>query len=698
MRRDHIPIAIFIGAAALGVTLLAPFTWAVLLVEGMLTLTVVAAAAGWGAWPTAWLGFGRRSAAQQACIATALGLGLLSLFTLVLGVAGVLNRPAAWILLAIGGVAGLARLYVGQAERTARRDRAATGKQPGPTGVAAPSATPQSAGQLAVRALLLLLLTVPLVVALFGASLPPGVLWPEEANGYDVLEYHLQGPREYYDAGRITFLSHNVYTSFPQQMEMLYLLLMHLAGNPYAAAIPAQLLHAACGILTVAALAAWTKPGWARYLVILLAGSTPWLAYLGCLAYVENGMLFFAAVAAGLVIDLCREQQGADWRAILTAGLCAGLAGGCKYTALVFIALGLALAWLVAMRASLSRRARSVAVFGVGVLVAFCPWLVRNVAFTGNPVYPLAYEWFDGKSWSTAQAQQWSAGHRIRPAQDTPAGRLTIAAHELFGRVRSEADVSQFTDPPTHSRFRPALFGQALFLLALAGIVLGRSRHAAMLTIWTVLVVLGWICLTSIPGRFAVPLIVPLALLGGECVADDRSRLKWPILLVVLAGALFNDISLGGRLREHNEYWKARAGVSIPALVGQTSIFVDANLLTQELPADASAWLVGEAAVFYVDRRIHYTVPFSRDPWLEFAGGAEPHECLDWLRERGVSHVVFSWSEIVRLRATYGFSDLVAPQWVARLEQAGLRLAKSEESPSGGVPVEIYEVPPARAD
>ncbi len=698
MRRDHLPILILIAGTALGVTLLAPFTWAVLLAEGMLTLTVVAAAAGWGAWPTAWLGFGRRSAAQQVCIATALGLGLLSLLTLVLGVVGVLNRPAAWTLLAIGGVAGLARLYLTQAERTARRDRTAAGKQPGAIGAGAPPFAPQGAGQLAVRVLLLLLLTVPLVVALFGASLPPGVLWPEEANGYDVLEYHLQGPREYYDAGRITFLSHNVYTSFPQQMEMLYLLLMHLAGNAYAAAIPAQLLHAACGILMVVALASWTKPGWPRHLVILLAGSTPWLAYLGCLAYVENGMLFFAAVAAGLLINLCREQQEADWRAILTAGLCAGLAGGCKYTALVFIALGLALAWFIAMRASLSLRARRIGVFGVGVLVAFSPWLVRNLAFTGNPVYPLAYEWFDGKSWSTAQAQQWSAGHRVQPPQDTAAGRLTIAARELFGRVKSEPDVSQFTGPLTRGRFRPSLFGQALFLLALAGIVLGRSRHAIMLTIWAVLIALGWICLTSIPGRFAVPLIAPLALLGGECVADDRSRLRWPILLVALAGALINDISLGRRLREHNEYWKTSAGVCIPALVAQTSVFVDANLLTEELPADAYAWLVGEAAVFYVDRKIHYTVPFSRDPWLEFASGAEPHECLDWLRERSVSHVVFSWSEIVRLRQTYGFSDVVTPQWVARLEQAGLQHVKTEQSPFGGAPVEIYEVPATRAD
>ena len=105
-------------------------------------------------------------------------------------------------------------------------------------------------------------------------------------------------PREYFDAGRITFLPHNVYAAFPQQIEMLYLLLMHLAGGTLAAAIPAQLLHAACGLLAVLTLAAWTPPGWPRATVAVVVGSVPWLAYLGCLAYVELGMVFFAAVAA----------------------------------------------------------------------------------------------------------------------------------------------------------------------------------------------------------------------------------------------------------------------------------------------------------------------------------------------------------------------------------------------------------------
>jgi hypothetical protein len=698
MRRDYIPIAMFIAGTALGVTLLAPLTWAVLLAEGLLVPAVLGAAAGWGAWPTVGLGFRDRSPARQFCIATALGLGLLSVFTLAFGVAGLLSRPVAWGFVAAGGAVGLLRLYLLQPKQRGPHNenaaQSATQAQP---------ATRPTNTVLAVRTLLLLALAAPLAITLFGAALPPGTLWQGEANAYDVLEYHLEAPREYYNAGRITFLPHNVYASFPQQMEMLYLLLMHLAGDVYAAAIPAQLLHAACGILAVIALASAARPGWGRWLVALLAGSTPWLAYLGCLAYVENGMLFFAAVAVGVLIDQERANATGEWRTILTAGLCAGLAGGCKYTALMFVALALGLAWLITTRASLGSRVRRIGIFGIGVLLAFSPWLVRNGAFTGNPVYPFAYRWFGGKAWSEDQARQWTAGHRVRAEHDSLAGRLGLAVHELFGSVQQRARVTSGRMMLTRYEIQPSLFGQVLFVLALVGACVGRSRRAALLGTWAVLIVLGWVWLTFIPGRFAVPLIVPLALLGGECLAADgptgsfrgRSWLRWPVLLLALTGALINDVSLAGKLREHRDYWKRDANALLSSLVGQTTVLVEGHALTQELDADAYAWLVGEAAVFYIDRQIHYTVPFSRDPWLEFAATADASQCLDWLRDRHVSHVVFSWSEIERLRRTYGFSGIVTHDWVARLKQAGLRRVKMEPSAFGDTNVEIYELPAA---
>ena len=48
---------------------------------------------------------------------------------------------------------------------------------------------------------------------------------------FDAIEYHLQGPKEYYQAGRIAFLPHNVYTSMPFGVEMLHLLGMEVLDD-----------------------------------------------------------------------------------------------------------------------------------------------------------------------------------------------------------------------------------------------------------------------------------------------------------------------------------------------------------------------------------------------------------------------------------------------------------------------------------
>ena len=48
---------------------------------------------------------------------------------------------------------------------------------------------------------------------------------------FDVLEYHLEGPREYFQSGRIGYLPHNVYTNMPFNVEMLHLLAMEVMGD-----------------------------------------------------------------------------------------------------------------------------------------------------------------------------------------------------------------------------------------------------------------------------------------------------------------------------------------------------------------------------------------------------------------------------------------------------------------------------------
>ncbi len=510
-------------------------------------------------------------------------------------------------------------------------------------------------------------LGLALGVLLFAATLAPGVVWAVEARGYDVLEYHLQAPREYYEAGRVHFLPHNVYAQFPQQVEMLYLLLMHLRGGPYAAAIACQLLHAFCAVLAVFSLALWSPPGWPRRVALLLAGTTPWLVVTGSLAYVEAGLLLLASTSAGLLLGTLRGGK-ADSRPALLSGLCAGLAAACKYTAVALVAAPLVAGWLLVPDAW-PRRTKLAAIFLSGGLVAFGPWMLRNAAWTGNPVYPLAWSVFDGRHFSDAQHRQWSRAHSLPGA--TPPVRLAIAARELLGRI----------DAPR--AYRPSLFGPGLWMLAAIGALAVRDRQSALLAGWLAAAIAVWAFATHVPGRFAIPALIPAIWLAARagCTAAQSGTVRLRTALVVAILALGAGVNLGtirNLLAREQAHWR-RAGLDLGQLVDAVPAFRAAHPASS-LPAGAKLWIVGDAAAFYVRSPMHYTVVFNRDPWIEHCAARDddPAACVRWLRDRGVRYVAFAWNEIERLRSTYGFPGPVTRRWVASLEAAGLKHVRDE--------------------
>lgn len=716
-----------IGAAiVLGSGWFSSATPRVVLLEGIYVGALLLSLAGCGAFPAR---FFRRTdtSPRQFLIATALGWGIVAPLLLVLGVLGLLNRPVAWCVVGAGLLLGFLRLA------TSARHVQAT----------PPEASITPAGLL-TRFFLMLPLVVFGAVLLYGVTLPPGLLWDAEGNGYDVLEYHLQVQREYYDARRIHFLPHNVYASFPQQVEILYLWLMHLRGGPYEAAIAAQLLHAALGVLALMVLAAWSPPGWGRLTALLLAGSVPWLAYTGCLAYVELGLLYFAALAAALLVEQLDRPQDATEResaaavvqssalrpgsaeerkaelcttvtrkaelcTTALAGLCAGWAGATKYTGLVLVAAALAAAWFLCRRGGLRNRVRDFALFALAAAVAVSPWLIRNTAFTGNPVYPFAYSVFGGVAWSESQARQWKRGHALPAEQSHPPARLAIAARET---VRSE------------------LFGPALWILPLIGALLRRDRITAMLALWAVLMLAAWLTLTHLPGRFLISLIVPLTLLASRGAwsqhAGKAARTTLPvhgrgavITLLSFLGAIWTGRSLLRILKAEEASWRKLTNTAMADMVDRTDLMLEAQPLNHMTnSAGANLWLVGPAAVFYVTVPHHYTVVFNRDAWLEQPGhtpagesraatgrsapAGEPRagtnarsvvENVRWLRENGISHVVFDWAEIERLRNTYGFPQLVRREWVVQLIEAGLRPSQIRDNSMQSARLQSLEVP-----
>ncbi|MDO4586803.1 MAG: hypothetical protein Q4C95_05830 [Planctomycetia bacterium] len=99
--------------------------------------------------------------------------------------------------------------------------------------------------------LFFLILIIALILALLGGMLPP--------IDYDVLEYHAQGPREFFEKGKIGFSAHNVYLNMPLGVEMFLLWGINLTGRIFEGILVGKTFLSCLMFLSVWGIFLWTR-------------------------------------------------------------------------------------------------------------------------------------------------------------------------------------------------------------------------------------------------------------------------------------------------------------------------------------------------------------------------------------------------------------------------------------------------------
>jgi hypothetical protein len=414
-----------------------------------------------------------------------------------------------------------------------------------------------------------------------------------------------------------------------------------------------------------------------------------WFVYLSGLAYVENGLLFFGIVAIGAALRATMDTKDSQrWCAI--SGIAVGLACGCKYTALIFLAVPIAVSLIGATCAG-RFRVSGLALFCLATLAAFSPWLLKNQLMTRNPVFPLLNTWFDAHppGCGVAQTEQWDRAH------DAQSGRTRAT---FIARCQT-AWQHIFAD-------RQQRFGPLIFLFAL----LGALMHRAAPTTWALLAVLciqvaAWLTLTHLFARFATVLLIPLSLLGGQlgrrpfAMKDALAATQPPdqglrplIYAFLIIGWLWNLCFAYGLHATENVVPGPSSVVYLSDVPGLDHY----GFVNTKLPGDARILLVGDARAFYYQRRADYCVVFNRNPFVEYVQSAtNDRAVVQWLVDQGYTHLLVHWSEIRRLRSTYGFAPEVTEALFERLQQAGLVLLKEFRHPDIAARyISIYGLPP----
>ncbi|MFA8017442.1 hypothetical protein [Bremerella cremea] len=572
-----------------------------------------------------------------AVLRLGIGLTLLSWSTCILGLCGLLQRPLAIVL-------SLAILFVSLG--TAWKKQLARGSDP------SEATAPSSVADFESR--WWLLATAPLLLFIVGVSIVP----PYE---YDVVEYHLEVPKQWYQAGEVSVLPGNVYSGMPMGAEMWALLSMIFVPSESAWFYGALIGKTVMGLFTVFIAGLLYGAGkrlvgpWCGRAAALSAIAVPWLTYQSGTGLVDGVWAFFTLAAAYpvlIVMTTDNEKRSAlplDGLAILS-GLMAGMAFGVKYPALLLAIVPVFGLWVYAARTDWKVLGLQVA----AVLVMTAPWLVKNTIDTGNPVYPLAGNLFPTDIRTADQIAQWNQAHQV--PTNAEGSRYSIS--QLMHGVTTLIGGSPWA-------------GLAIVPLAICGLFSPQRRLVVPVVILLAVCWLVWWGMSHRLERFlipAIPLGCLLAGIGAEMVAPyalGRYALRAWLGLGLLVGFVLVNQSQAIKL-------DPRIFVSLESLANSHTA-QGVQWLNEHVPPGDAVLATGDAALFYLEPPVMYHTCFD-DPPFQPLVKMTADERRAWLAERDIGWLYVHWGEIERFRSlgNYGFPRDVTREFFSEMENQGI--------------------------
>ena len=654
-------------------------------------------------------GFGSVTQVEALALAMLAGLALLSTATLLVGLAG--RSSSRWgVGVTVGAMlaaAGFANWRLGKDQHQNDHDadsEASSGERVDwlPQGVAPAGVFGQLAGRLVV------VLTIVLAVIYgLGAMMPP--------FEFDVVEYHLQSAKEFYQLGYIGFNDHNIYVNMPLGLEMHSLAAMSLVGGANVnspdgwwlggligkAIIGAHSLIAA--LLIGGFVARKTDSRWMGWCSAGLWLSVPGNAHVATSGLIDAALSTYILASLVAVTELWQrlangsatKSRHSKWL-VLIIFVYAGAAAATKYPGLIYAvvpsiaAVGTVL-WVVPRAGRMALATQWIVPVVCGLSLTCVPWYVKNAVLTGNPVYPLAYSIFGGTDLDAARAFQWSQAHRV-PVEGATGSAYSVTA--WLSSAKRIVVASEFTQP-------------SLLIFVVCGIagplVIGSRESRRELKGWplgwlasSMWILLVWWLATHRIDRFWLPAVSIWAVVAGFGLAWLVTQVSHGMATaLVLFGLFYGIVVNASPTMGDNRYFVSldvlRADGGDAENVGRLSrsiAWCNENLTR----ADTKLLMVGEARAFDFRMSIVYSSCFDISPVETWLRGHAPEQQRANLLAVGGTHVLVNWSEIERYRGpgNYGFSDWPSREDLANLVEFGV--LRRVDWPIAADSAELFEV------
>jgi len=227
----------------------------------------------------------------------------------------------------------------------------------------------------------------------------------------DALTHHLAVPKLYLMNGEISEIPSILFSYYPMNLDLLYMIPLYFGND-----IVPKFIHFAFALLTALLIYMYLKKKLDTLFAligVLFFLSLPIIVKLSINVYVDLGLIFFST--ASIISLLKWNESHFQIRYLVLSGIFCGLALGTKYNGLlIFFILAVFIPIIYVSQNKkrfsdqcVNRKNHSLkhqfgaigyaAVFGIVSMLVFSPWMIRNLNWKGNPVYPLYNNWFNSK-------------------------------------------------------------------------------------------------------------------------------------------------------------------------------------------------------------------------------------------------------------------------------------------------------------
>lgn len=535
-------------------------------------------------------------------------------------------------------------------------------------------------------------------------------LAPPSGNDYDGLMYHLAAPRQYLRANRIVELPYDHHTYFPFTLEMWFLAAQQLRPNLLEGAVLAKLFHWLMLPLTCAGLIAIGQRHLslrAGLLAACLFASLPVVLNEATTAYIDLGLAAWTVLAFATFANWLhtRDVYWLTW-----SGAFCGFGLGTKYLgALVF---GWLLLWLLVdgLRSNTKLGGPLLRFVGLALLLGG-GWYLRNWQWTGNPVFPFAFEIFGGEGWTLAMAQAYAADQSKfgfgRSLSDflwlpwrvamTPLNAAVLPGNQPVGlpfwpflatpRLGvPQSGIFEVGGLVTTTIVGPAMlaFGAPLLAVRRPPLIV-KFLAASFVFFWLFWFATGQYVRYLLPS-FAL-LCVPCGWMAGQFLKRS-AILKWTTLIALMTWFGFTLVLVWSNAQSTLDVVLGREQPE--AYLSRTFAAYDAqNWANRNTPADARFAIWGEPRNYYLDRS-YFWADDAHNNLIDYSQVRSGGDLVRELKRLRATHVLWN----IDFASNGGFGA-PPPQWNPAMQEGlvtqlfsakGYAVFSIKDAPTGAAP------------